>query len=113
MGSNVRAYAYDGLVSLEQLGVDHLPGHTTICRDGGRYVSFVDATRPAELDAMPLGWERYQAAQVHEKRAEARLLDLAKGVYPELAPAVKWPSLWLEVPSLDARHATRIVEAAA
>ena len=104
------AYAYDGLVALSELGLSHKPGCTTICRNAGRYVSFVDATRPASLDLMPLGWERYQAALAHERQANMELLKLAKGLYPELAPVARWPELWLVIPSLDATHATREVE---
>jgi hypothetical protein len=109
-----RAYAYDGAVLLSELGLEHMPGCITICKDGamskasGRYVSFVDATRPAELDAMELGWERYQAALEHEKRANATLLALAKATFPELEPATKWPTLWVVIPTLDVPSETRL-----
>lgn len=110
MAMDGNCYAYDGIVALSELGLRVKDGCTTICKGTGRFVSFVDATRPAELDAMPLGWERYQAALAHEKAANAQLLELAKAKYPELKPATVWPTLWVEIPELDASHATRYAE---
>jgi hypothetical protein len=101
------AYAYDGAVLSSEVDRKHQTHF--IIRDGKEYVSFVDATRPAELDAMELGWERYQSALAHEKQAETELLKLAKALYPELEPATKWPTLWVVIPELDARHDTRYV----
>lgn len=113
MAMSEPCYAYDGLVSLANLGViGYIDGCTTICKDGGRFVSFIDATRPAELIAMPLGWDRYMAYLEHEKSANERLLRLAIELYPELTPVAKWPSLWVHIPWLDEQHSTRFIDVA-
>lgn len=101
-------YAYDGLVSTDQIDRSQ---HSSFVISGGReYVRFEDATRSAELNAMPLGWDRYGAVVAHEKTAKLQLLELAKSVYPELRPATRWPGLWITVATPDESHATRIVE---
>lgn len=109
-GPGSRDYSYDGAVALKDLGIDHKPGCTTICRGDGRYISFEDATRPPEIDAMEQGWDRYQAALAHEAAAKVRLLEIARTVYPELAGVSKWPELWISVPELEAKHAVEYVE---
>ena len=103
-----RCYAYDGLVSTRRL--DRSKFSSFILRDGpdgAEYVTFADATRPAEISAMPLGWERYLAACAHEQAANLKLLELAKRVYPELEPVTTWPTLWVEIPQFYASHAER------
>jgi hypothetical protein len=105
MGADERCYAYDGVVSTKE--IDRSQHSYFVIRDGKEYVSFADATRPAELNAMEKGWERYQATLAHETRAKAKLLELAKVAFPELAPATVWPELWVSIPSLDASHETR------
>ena len=104
------AYSYDATVPVSE--VDRSKHSYFICRGREEFVSFADATRPAELDEMPLGWERYEAWMEHEKRANARALEIAKRLFPELAPAEKWPSLWVVIPSLNESHATRFAEVA-
>jgi len=105
MGEHERCYTYDGLVSTKQL--DRSQFSYFIIRDGKEYVSFADATRPAELNAMEKGWKRYQATLAHESAANARLLEIAKAQFPELAPVTKWPKLWVSIPGLDASHETK------
>ena len=102
------AYSYDAVVSTSK--VDRSKHDYFVIRDGKEYVSFANATRPADLDAMPLGWDRYEASLDHERKAAAIALGLAKSVFPELAPADKWPTLWVVIPSLDAPHATKYVK---
>lgn len=98
-------FAYDGLVETKQL--ERSKHSHFVMRAGKEYVRFTDATRTAELDAMELGWERYQATIAHDAAANAQLLTIAKTVYPELSPLTRWPSLWIEVPALRESHAVR------
>lgn len=103
-----RFYAYDAMVSTDQLDRDAYSYF--ILSDGIEYVSFEDATRPGALDAMPKGWERYQASLAHKAESEAIALNIAKRAYPELFDVEKWPGLWIERASIDERCDTRIVE---
>jgi hypothetical protein len=98
-------FAYDGLVETKQL--DRSTHSHFVIRGGKQYVSFAAATRSAQLNAMEIGWERYQATIAHDTAANAQLLTIAKSVYPELSPLAKWPSLWIEAPQLHESHAVR------
>jgi hypothetical protein len=103
-----RFYAYDGMVSTDQL--DRSKHDYFVVHDRVEHVRFDNATRPPELEAMEKGWPRYQAVLAHEKAAKAVLLELAKQAYPELASATVWPELWVEIPEFEGRHDSRTVE---
>lgn len=79
---------------------DYQPArYTTVHTDSktgrGTFLDYVDATTPLEHFAMPLGLDRYHDFLRHQKRARARMLELAQSVYPELASVREWPILWL------------------
>lgn len=101
-------YAYDGLVACTEV-----PNHDRsyfIVKDGVHYLTFPDATRPVAISQMDLGIERYKATLAHEASANTILLTLAKQLYPELAPATNWPELWVSIPDLNTRHATKYID---
>lgn len=103
-------YAYTGTVALADLGLTSAPhGLITIVKDGIEYLSYVDATRPASIDAMPLGWGRYTAAIAHEHEANIRLLGIAQSRYPELKNLTVWPQALIKIhlPVTTRRFATR------
>lgn len=102
-------YAYDALVPASQVDCTNI--HHFTLKDGEQFVSLADATRPAVLDTMPRGVARYDAYMAHSRACDARLLGYAQSVYPELADVPKWPSCFVELPSLVASHDSREVKA--
>jgi hypothetical protein len=106
-------YAYDARVLRAECPQVDQYSTTTYCLSSdinGEYYSFADATRPAEQWKMSPGWERYRLHEAHEKAAHEVLLTLARTVYPELHSVHRWPTLWVEIPELDASHDTRWID---
>lgn len=60
------------------------------------YVSFVQATTPDSHLDMERGIERWEDWKAHEKAANAKALELARQVFPELMQIDKWPELWVD-----------------
>lgn len=113
MGRDSRCYAYAGYVlDAEAPQVDQYAVTSSILdSDHSRiYYPFHAATLPAEHWQMGRGIDRYAAYCAHEREAKVELLALAKTVYPELANVTEWPGLWIELPAIDAEHATRYAE---
>jgi hypothetical protein len=113
MAMNGNHYAYHGRVAMKEIPQHAVDANPTRIISGdwnNPMVDFVDATVSAEHVAMERGWPRYEDWQRHEADAHAKLLELAKSVYPELASADRWTTLWVEIPSMDEGHATRFVE---
>jgi hypothetical protein len=115
-GGDRKDYAYDGYVPVTDCPwIEPHWTTTTILGDykTGRYYRFDVATMPKEHWQMEKGWDRYEDYQRHEKLAKVKLLELARTVYPELESVNEWPELWIEIPTMDARHATKWTEIAA
>ncbi len=102
-------YAYDALVPLSE--IDFQPGYM-VRRAGVYYALVADATRPASLDAMPLGLDRYNAYQDHAKAAIESVLPALKAAFPELSHLTEFPKFLLELPGFEASHATAFAEVA-
>lgn len=103
-------YAYDVTVpALEVPWMDPCDV-TTICKDrfgkSHEYYSFENATIGPQHYRMEKGWDRYQQVLDHEKACKPMMLELARKAFPELAAVDQWPTLWVEIPGLDASHAT-------
>ena len=98
-------YSYDVTVPLKD-GDDR---SYIIVRDGKEYLTFTDATLPAEHRAMPLGWERYTAYQAHETMARINEWSIICTVFPEVGE-YKSHTLFMEIPGFDAPHDTKMLE---
>ena len=98
-------YSYDVTVPLKR-GQDR---SYVIIRDGKEYLTFADATLPAAVRDMPLGWDRYEAYQAHQEAAKAKAWGILATVFPEVG-SFKPQTLFFEVPGFDARHETKVIE---
>lgn len=77
--------SYDVYVPIKQMSNYDGSRYTTIHRDGGVYVDYVQATLPEDHFAMELGWDRYDAFLAHQRKAKVEMLDIAERAFPELA----------------------------
>lgn len=102
-------YSYDCVVPVSEVNREQFSYF--ILRDGGEYVLFSDATRPAALDAMPRGFERYDAFMEHYKACRDIAWKHVQDAFPELQ-GVQSSGL-VELPGFDAQHAVVYTEVAA
>lgn len=109
MAMRGRFYAYDVTVPMSEVPHAGEIGYYVV-RDGERCVSFCDATLPASHWSRPKGYDRYDDRNTHERRMKPIALALARRVFPELAEVAELPTLWAELPDLEARHATLYME---
>jgi hypothetical protein len=90
--------SYDVYVRVQDVANYDASRYTTIHRDSGKYVDFVDATLPESHFSMPLGWDKYHAFLEHQRAARRTMLTLAEKAFPELSkirPAEdSLPLLW-------------------
>lgn len=71
-----------------------------------------DVIMPEEHYNMPLGWERYEHSQAHEKEARKLALTLARKVFPELRKyqGETLPDLWISGLLEEETHAKKTVK---
>lgn len=74
----------------------------------GYYVDYEHATLPESHFEMPQGWERYDDWLQHKKRANAKMLEIARSVFPELNGVDKWPMFWIAGDNPDAEFVVEV-----
>jgi hypothetical protein len=97
-------YAYDAYVPVEDCPQVEKHAAITILWNRREFFSLADAIRPAKQWQMEKGWERYKLALEAERQAKVLALELGRRVFPELEGVHEWPTLWVEIPELDATH---------
>jgi len=78
--------AYDLYVPVNQFPADVAAKFSYFIVSGGEhFVTLVDAIRPAQLDAMPTGFARYDAFKAHEAKCNEIQRSALIAAFPELA----------------------------
>lgn len=86
--------------------------NSRIIRRGRAYITFDEATMPAEHFSMERGLARWEKWKEHERVCDARRLAIIQDVYPETVTLTRWPVLWECFDGFDGPHAVVAVEVA-
>jgi hypothetical protein len=107
MAGNV--YRYDVVVPVSEINPAKQLNYFVVI-NGEEHVLFEDATRPAELDTLPLGIERYDRFMAHNRECEKLAWQVLQKAFPEIKDTPY--GYFIDLPDFEASHATEYVEQA-